>query len=471
MFFTVRQQRRILLPSLQMRVVTAVVWFGICLSVMGWAAAPQLIRLSDDGGWCWFEDERAIVTGGKLIVGTIASGRTDPRRKGDVEVISYDLTTGATSRHTLLHTDDPAQKKHWMDDHNSPAFLVRTDGRILAMFSQHGPEAAIYYRISAKPNDPSSWDELKTVVPSPTSRVTYSNLHLLRKENFGKGRIYDLFRGLHASFKPSYMTSDDFGESWTPGNVFVDVPLQFKHRPYVKYASDGEDTIHIAYTDGHPRDFDNSIYHVFYRGGQLHRSDGTPIRSLREGLKTPEEGTRVFAGDAKNVAWISDLHIDRAGRPYLAFSVQKDSAGLPSGQGGTDHRYHYAYWNGTKWVDSEVAYAGHRIYAGEDDYTGLPCLDPHDPEVMYISTNADPSTGQPLISAADGKRHWEIFRGTRGAAGRWTWTAITRDSTEDNLRPLVPIWPGSRYALLWLRGTMRSYTDYRFEVVGMIAKR
>jgi len=32
-----------------------------------------LIEFNDDGGWCWFEDERAIVAGGKLILGTIAT--------------------------------------------------------------------------------------------------------------------------------------------------------------------------------------------------------------------------------------------------------------------------------------------------------------------------------------------------------------------------------------------------------------
>ncbi len=76
------------------------------------------------------------------------------------------------------------------------------------------------------------------------------------------------------------------------------------------------------------------------------------------------------------------------------------------------------------------------------------------------------------MSKADGKRHWEIFRGvTSDDAVTWTWTAVTKDSTVDNLRPVVPIWKDKRYALLWLRGTLRTYTDYDLAVVGFIAKR
>jgi hypothetical protein len=51
------------------------------------------------------------------------------------------------------------------------------------------------------------------------------------------------------------------------------------------------------------------------------------------------------------------------------------------------------------------------------------------------------------------------------------WTAVTKDSTADNIRPIVPIWKNKRYALLWLRGAYRTYTDYDLAVVGFIAKR
>jgi hypothetical protein len=80
-------------------------------------------------------------------------------------------------------------------------------------------------------------------------------------------------------------------------------------------------------------------------------------------------------------------------------------------------------------------------------------------------------TGAPLVSAADGKRHWEIFRGATADEGRsWRWQTVTRDSTADNLRPIVPRTEGREELLLWLRGRYRSYTDYDLEVVGLLRR-
>jgi hypothetical protein len=102
-----------------------------------------------------------------------------------------------------------------------------------------------------------------------------------------------------------------------------------------------------------------------------------------------------------------------------------------------------------------MAYAGTRLYPGEDDYTGLVSLDPNDPGVAYFSTDADPSTGAPLVSAADGRRHHELFRATsRDGGSTWRYDPITADSPADNLRPIVPRWtdPGGSTLLVWMRG-------------------
>jgi hypothetical protein len=428
-------------------------------------ARPRVpVVLNDDAGWCWFQDERAVVVGPRLVLGTVASGGRDRSRAGAVEVTAVDLATLAKTRFRLNAT--AVGKPGSYDDHAAPAFVVRGDGRLLAAWAGHGFDDRILYRASARPGDPGSWGDERSFVPSPSSRVTYSNLCRLAAE---RGRIYDFFRGLDDRFKPSVAWSDDDGETWTPGAVVIDVPAAFRHRPYVKYASNGVDTIHMVYTEGHPRDFDNSLYHVFYRAGRLFRSDGTAIRSLREGLHDPAEGTRIFRGDAADVAWAADVELDGDSRPFAAYSVQKDSAGLPPGQGGSDLRYRLARWNGRNWEDHEVAFAGSRLYAGEDDYTGGIALVPGDPDTVFLSTNADPATGAPLVSGRDGRRHWEIFRGTSADGGRsWRFAAVTHDSALDNLRPVVPRAPGRAPILLWLRGRYRAYTDYELELVGLL---
>jgi hypothetical protein len=135
-----------------------------------------------------------------------------------------------------------------------------------------------------------------------------------------------------------------------------------------------------------------------------------------------------------------------------------------------DHRFHYAHWDGKRWHENEIAYAGTRLYAGEDDYTGLGAIDPQNTSVVYISTDADPTSGEPLVSNADGKRHHELFRGRTADGGKtWKWQPITANSTADNLRPLVPIWKSDKTALVWMRGAYKANRgEWTTKVVAVI---
>lgn len=428
---------------------------------------PGLITFNDDGGWCWYQDERALVIGDKLVIGSVASGVDAPAREGDVEATIYDFETGQTTiveLHDRLH--EPGQG---YDDHNTPAFLLREDGRVLAVYSRHGPDPHFHYRITAAPDAPANWGPTKQHVASPTTRLTYSNLHLLREENNGRGRIYNFFRGLDDTFKPSYAYSDDGGDTWTTGNVVIEVPTEQRNRPYVKYASNGRDTIHLFYTEAHPHVYPTSVYHVFYRNGMLHHSDGTPIRSLKEGLHRPEEGTLIYQGSEERKAWTSDFHLDAQGNPVAVFSVRVDPDKTPVGAGGLDHRYHYARWTGSEWQQHEIAYAGSRLYWWEDHYTGNIAIDPDNLETVYISTDVDPETGKPLRSRGDSGRHFEIYKGvTPDHGASWTWTAITANSRVDNIRPIVPSRDNGHTALLWLRGSYYTYVNYDLDIVGVI---
>jgi hypothetical protein len=418
------------------------------------ATQAQLVTFNDDGAWSWFQDERALIAGEILWVGSVAAGARDTNRRGDIDLVKYDLRSGARER-VVLHQGLLARGKVY-DDHNAPAMLAFPDGRLLAVYAMHGDENRLYYRTLSL-----NWSKESFFVPSESSSITYSNLFRLSEEH--DGRVYNFYRGLNGSFKPSYAWSDDGGSSWRSGNVVIDVPATRKHRPYVKYASNGRDAIHMVYTEGHPRDYDNSVYHVFYRAGWLHRSDGTRIRELKTGLRSPSEGTLVYKGDPNNVAWVSDLHLDDQGMPYAVFSVQKDSSKLPPKEGGADHRYRYARWDGKQWKHEEIAYAGRRLYAGEDDYTGNIALDPYHPGRAYLSANVDPKTGTSLA-------RYEIFRAERGGES-WQIEPVTRDSKIDNIRPIVPMGDRRRLVVLWLRGTYRAYTDYELEVTGMVSGR
>ena len=412
--------------------------------------AGPFVQLNDNGAWSWFMDERVIVSEGKLIVGSVrAIGRysndTNPDW-GNVEVAVHDIASGKTER-VVLH-------RHFQqDDHDNPAFLALPDGRYLAVYSKHGVERRVYYRFSA-PHNPAVWGSaFEFETPGADGQrltgvnVTYSNLFALHS-----GRLLNFFRGIGQG--PNYMFSDDTGRTWRYGGRLL--IGRGGYSPYLKYAFDGNNTIHFVVTDDHPRNYDNSIYHGYIRDGSVFLSDGTRRGRLTSDTSVELKAwdlTKLFSGDPDNVGWVIDLELDAQYQPRVVFSVQKDGRGLPRGQGGMDHRYDYGRWDGKSWYVSEIAHAGRRLYSGEDDYTGLAAIDPQHPDIVFISTDADPITGAPLISAGDNQRHYELYRGTSADMGRsWSWTPITANSTTDNLRPIVPKWNDSRTALVWMRG-------------------
>jgi len=241
------------------------------------------VVLTQDAGYCWFQEPRALFVGDTLVVGNVASGWQDASKRGDIESIAYDFASGKT---TVTELHDRLE----LDDHDAPGFALRPDGKLLAIYAKHGSENHFYYRVTSG-TSLTAWGAERTFTPTAGTRLTYSNVFLLKAE---KNRIYDFYRGLDDSYKPSFAYSDDAGDSWVSGNIVINVPSTQKHRPYVRYATNGTDTIHLLYTEAHPRDYDNSLYHVFYQAGALHRSDGTELHPLTQGLSEPSEGTRVF---------------------------------------------------------------------------------------------------------------------------------------------------------------------------------
>jgi unsaturated rhamnogalacturonyl hydrolase len=438
---------------------------------------PEAMILKRNGGWCWFQDPRAIVSSdGNVIFSTIAgdaSGGYDP---GDLYVSAWNPSTGAIVHHEL-------KDRFERDDHSVAALLERPDGKILAVYGKHSSDKLQRWRVTNNARDISSWSPEQSL--DVGDRYCYSNIYQLAAEN---GRIYNFSRSI--GYNPNCTFSDDDGASWSPGwRLFswtkpdlANNPLATGTdgcRPYVRYASNGSDSIHFVTSEDHPRAYDNSIYHGFYRSGKLHDSTGKVLAETRSGgsaaLK-PNSFTPIFQGGPDKVAWTTDLELDANGNPYTAFSVQVGGAAYRGKRGadgdGADHRYFYARFDGKEWNTYEMAFAGSRLYADEDDYTGLIALDPQDPDTVVISTNADPSTGAPLVSKNDQKRHWELYRGKTTDLGKtWSWTALTQNSTVDNLRPIIPSNPQGKRIILWTRGTLKTYTDYQLDICGLVEPR
>lgn len=399
-----------------------------------------------NSGWCWFQDPRAIIQNGKLLVGGVAGNG-----RGDAAVGVYDLTENVRLGRSTLHN-------HFdHDDHNSPVFYARPDGSVLSVYARHSTESKHYYRISSRA-DYLSWGEEQTVTYDDP--VTYMNLYHLAEDD----TLYNFFRGIE--WNPTVVTSSDHGNSWGNARHFIQSEVEGRHRPYARYTSNGKDTVGISFTDAHPRDYGTSIYYAEYRDGNFYRADSSTIKNLeKDGPLKPSEAEKIFQGSdsgfrgvelsAENSAWTSAIAFDENGHPHIAYSLYLSN---------DDQRYRIASWDGKQWNDREVAHAGTRLYEREASYTGLITLDPTDPTQVVISTDVDPATGEPL-----GGKH-QVFRASvrpSDTTASIKWQRLTHDNKRHNIRPMIVAGENHK-AILWSRGQYSTYTDYYLDTVGII---
>ncbi len=416
---------------------------GAALALPGCATmekqtAGTTLTLVEDGAWCWFQDERAVIvdTRNKMTVGSITS-------TGDVRVTTYDFTAGTVTT-KVLH------RNFEHDDHNVPGILVRSDGYLMAFYTRHGKDALMRYRVSTNPNDGTSWQPEQTYNVNVSGNFTYANPFQLSAE---ADKIYMFWRGI--DWNPTYTTSTDNGQTWSEGkNVIY---FRKRERPYVKYASNNIDTIHFAFTEGHPdRPYKTSLYHAYYKAGKLYTTDGAFICNLADRPIRPSEATQIYDGVSSPTgeAWVWDIALNSSSEPVIAYSTHLNP---------NDHRYRYARWNRQTrcWQDHQIAYAGTRLYPKQSYYSGGIALDPDNPNVVYISSDVNIYDGSPNDSG-----HYEIFKGlTTDSGATWAWKPITSNSTEDNLRPIVPAYHPGETFVLWMKGTYIGFIDYKTHIV------
>ncbi len=432
------------------------------------AAAAEAVEIAPDGAWTWFNDERAIFHEGRLFAGYVL-------RDGRYGVTRFDPDSGEAS-HMVISTDESRQR----DDHNNPSITVLPDGRLMLLYARHHADGRLFQRVSKVKSPATDADWGAEVVHAVPEKNTYNNTYLLADED---DRIYNFHRCLN--FNPTITLSNDLGASWEKPIPFIKVGSGGV-RPYPRYCSDGRGRIDLIYTDGHPRQIDNSVYHMYYEGGAFHRTGGGRIAGFDDLPLDHEGGQRgdvvyPYSNEAwsgldgpddwipRGRGWTWDVHYGTDGHPVCVFQVQVDEV---TGKGWNHDRiyYYYARWDGGKWQRRFIAQAGRGIYDREDDYGGGMCLDPADPDVVYLSSNAakpfvlDDIKDVPL---APGERY-EIYRGVTNDGGKtFTWKELTADSTADNLRPIVPVGHGRSGALVWFEGNYRSYTDFDCRVMGL----
>ncbi|MGA3285510.1 MAG: BNR-4 repeat-containing protein [Verrucomicrobiota bacterium] len=428
-------------------------------------AQTNFATLATDGAWTWFNDPRALFHNGILYFGynRAADGKT---------VLSeLNLQTGGV---TNLWASDLTQT----DDHDVPALLVKQDATMLAIYSRHGSDQYFAWRLSSSTNpvSPADWGSEQTI-PNTGASMTYANPVQLSSEG---GCIYNFCRNLN--FNPTVFTSTNGGTTWSAPQILIQTGTGGT-RPYVKYCSDYNQRMDFLYTDGHPRDVANSLYHLYYQGGAFYKTDGTFVKNYADLPILHDSGERgsviyQYSDAAQSDpnqwiptgrAWCWEIASQTNGAPVCVFTVQRDNV---TGTNWYDDRiyYYYARWTGTNWQKRFIAHAGRPLYSSEDDYAGGICLDPQNPNTIYISTDAaspfDLSNTTNIALSAS--QHYEIWQGNTTDGGlSFFWQAITTNSTVDNLRPYIPRRNGGEPCVLWFRGIYSSYTSFNCSIVGL----
>jgi hypothetical protein len=445
--------------------------------------AGNLIEFNDNGNWTWYCDERSVIdqAGGKLIVGSDASGAGmgGSARVGDVEAVIYKIATGDWQRYTLKDgASDPGA--FYADDHNCPGLLVRPDGKYLAWYCAHNTERTNYWRNF----DGTNWSaeqrfDWNTLPTGTDFSATYSNPHYLSAED----RVYNLVRANdHGS--PNIMISPDHGETWSFAGQLISTLTNVGYvSGYFKFCDNGVDRIDFIGTESHPRDTSTSMYHGYIKNGQTFKSDGTLMDAniFDQSAPTILQFTQIFTngtvwppGQTNYRCWNDDVqtYSDGSVQAIIATRINNDVNGN-DGSINPDHAFFFCRYDGTNWSHTYLCQAGTKLYSSEADYIGLGCLSPNDPNTVFISTKYDPravqfgvaDTNQPYSSAH------EIWKGvTTNHGATFTWTPVTRNSTHDNLRPIVPAWDANNLALLWFRANYVSAQSIDGAPVGIIER-
>jgi hypothetical protein len=377
------------------------------------------------GAWSYFGDPRAISHDGHTFTGWIST-------TGNVWVAR--LTAGGTLTKNLIF------RGLGRDDHNNPSLVFRRDGHIVVFFSPHsghhlpppGIPKNMYYRTSLQRFSIAEFGPVHTIPTNVPGGLgyTYPNPIQLR------GKLWLFWRG--GNWNPTFSYTRN-GRDWVPARELV--VSSHGQRPYTKYVGDGDTRIHGIFTDGHPRDFDNSLYYMRYENGVLHGADGRRLGTLRSVPLHISRFDRIYRFSARGGrAWGHDIALQPNGRPVVVYTRRVANRDT----------FYFAYFNGTKWVSRRIVEAG----AGRQSFhSGGASFDHEDPRVIYLSRT---------IGRWNQVEKWF----TRDHGRTWQTQQLTGATDGYSIRPVTPRGLGGSERILYVRGDERTigFTDFRSRI-------
>jgi len=395
--------------------------------------------ITADGAWSWFSDPRAMYVDGRLVACWV-------RSDGVLQFGEWIQSYGRSAVSDLEYGFPP-------DDHNCPALIRTSDGRLTVFFAGHAETSQpVMSRTTAIPGDFSRWLEPR---PIPTNTrggggVTYANP--LPVPGF-TDRAYVMWRG--GNWKPTFSIGEydpeRAGWEWSDAHTLV---AASGGRPYARYRPFRSESIGVAFTNGHPRDKDNNVYFALIkpdsRGWPVaYHSDGSREREVPGAVTSTVTADVVYdrVAEGGDDSWVWDVAFKADGTPVVAYATFTSR---------TSHMYHWACYSDSAWVshvlldDAGASIADTTIHYPQYYYSGGIALDPNDPCVVYLSRRNDVGG-------------WDIEQWTTRDDGEsWTSVPITSNEMVDNVRPFVP-WgcPEGTHIVMWMSGRYDFYKSHR----------
>lgn len=342
------------------------------------------------------------------------------------------------------------------------------------MYSRHGSDKAFFYRVSrnSSPLTIDDWSEEKSVERgAPT---TYANLVRLKSQ---EGSILNFHRCIN--WNPTLSIYDEYSDQWSEPLPFIKAGTG-KVRPYFKLTSDGISRTHFIYTDHHPNNFNNFVYHLYFENGKFFNSQGVLLKEFRDGPLDHDAGQRgSFVYEFKDEcddgvcdihecipggrAWVWDITLNQDGQPVCVFSVCKRNNKEDGWLGDRIYYYYWAILTNDGWTKRCIASAGRPLYDKERDYAAGICLDKNNPYKVYLCSNSTTPLLTDLNIINDGiNDKYALYEVSLN--NQLDVSIISIFHQGNAFRPYSISSEDDKRALFWLTGSYISYREYQTDL-------
>ena len=368
---------------------------------------------SYNGIWSWFSDPRAVYYEGdyqRTYLGWVDN-------YGNIMVSFLDQETGEQQ---IFKAYDGLE----IDDHNNPALIFDSEGKLSIYFTTHLINDDPLYKISAKnPEDISSWNLVEKLNLNNEDRYnkarilnhTYANVI---KDPYNSQTWYLLYRGV--DMQPCISISKDEGVNWSKSHILYNGNDNEIYTPYLKVYQ-GKTKVHFFLTSDHPTRAlgSNQLYYFYLKRGVFYDHHDKKIASLESSAIVPESLAPI-RDTQQSRAWCWDIKEDVKEQPvitYVEFEEHK-------------HNYKYAFFDGQKWIHKTLIESGGAFPERVDNKQ----LEPNYSGGLIISS----ANTRELFASIKRAGNFEIEKWNYDQKkGLWSQFPITSDSSNDNVRPAL----------------------------------